>query len=329
MLEGEAMLLNTNLTFKNSTIEPYIDFWHDLNLFMHQQQNRDDPSWHSFLLKYWRKLFFTSQALIHHKLISELFTFFKPITLRDIALSHPCILQQAVRQWFYYNSTMRERVNILQGHFLFLENRLSSNALQHIYLGKGILLWCQEYKNDKLSLMLHFNHNYRKEGLLAITLKLGEKRIYLLTFWINPSKDGKNALWIGALQGAKGDLQINRDLTKHFFGYRPQNLILFALRTIAQQLEIKLIYAVSNHGFQASHHISAKRRLKTSFDDFWKETQGKICDDSRFFKLPVKEVRKSIDEVSSHKRNLYRKRFAMLDVISAEIKKAFEPYIVQ
>lgn len=322
------MILNTNLNLKNLTIEPYIDFGRDLIFFMHHQQKQDHSSWHSFHLQYWRKIFFTIQALNHPKLIAELFSFFKPTILRDIALSHPCILQQAVRQWFYYNSTMRERIDILQGHFLFFKNRLSSNALQHIYLGKGILLWCQEYKNDKLSLMLHFNHNYRKEGLLAITLKLGEKRIYLLTFWINPNKNGENALWIGALQGAKGDLQINRDLTKHFFGYRPQNLILFALRTIAEYMGIELLYAVSNHGFQASHHISAKRRLKTSFDDFWKETQGKICDDSRFFKLPVIEARKSIDEVSSHKRNLYRKRFAMLDVISAEIKKAFEPYIL-
>jgi uncharacterized protein VirK/YbjX len=323
------MIKHTHLYLKKFTIEPYIDFWHNLNFFMNNQHNQNTSSWHSFHLKYWRKLFFTVQALANHKLIAELLTFFKTTILRrDIVLTHPCILQQAVRQWFYYNSTMRERINILQGHFLLLENRLSHTALQHIYLGKGILLWCQEYKNDKLSLMLHFNHNYRKEGLLAITLKLGEKRIYLLTFWITPSKNGENALWIGALQGAKGDLQINRDLTKHFFGYRPQNLILFALRTIAQQLGIELIYAVSNHGFQASHHISAKRRLKTSFDDFWKETQGKICDDSRFFNLPVIEARKSLAEVSSHKRNLYRKRFAMLDVISAEIKKAFEPYIL-
>jgi uncharacterized protein len=328
LYKGEPMIPHTHLSLKKITTGSYMDFGRNLKFFM-TKQHKNDTAGDSIHLKYWRKLVFVSQALANHKLIAELLNFFKTTKLRrEIVLTHPCILQQSAREWFYYKSTIRERINILQEHFLFLENRLSDTALHHLYLGEGISLWSQEHKNDTLSIKLHFNHNYRKEGLLAITLNLGESRIYLMTFWIAPNKNGANTLWIGALQGLRGHLQTNRDLTKQFFGYRPQNFTLSALRTIAQQFGIQSISAVSNHGFQASHHISAKRRLKTSYDDFWVETQGTISDDSRFFNLPIAETRKTIDEVPSHKRNLYRKRFAMLDTIDAEIIKTLEPYLL-
>ena len=322
------MIAHTRLSLKKFTTGSYLDFGRNLNFFM-TKQHKNNAAGNSIHLKYWRKLVFVSQALANHKLIAELLTFFKTTILRrEIVLTHPCILQQSARQWFYYNSTMQERVSILQDHFLFLENRLSNAALHQLYLGEGISLWNQEYKNNTLAIKLHFNHNYRKEGLLAITLNLGEERVYLMTFWIAPNKDNENILWIGALQGLRGHLQTNKDLTKHFFGYRPQNFTLHALRTIAQQLGIQSIYAVSNHGFQASHHISAKRRLKTSYDHFWEETQGTLCDDSRFFSLPIVESRKTLDEIPSHKRNLYRKRFAMLDTIEAEITQTLAPYLL-
>lgn len=44
-------------------------------------------------------------------------------------------------------------------------------ALHQLYLGEGISRWSQKHKNDTLSIKLHFNHTYRKEGLLAIQWK--------------------------------------------------------------------------------------------------------------------------------------------------------------
>lgn len=322
------MIQDAKLHSKNSTIEDYIDFWRKLSFFIQYQRDWGNSSWYAFHLKYWRRLIFVLQALVNHKLIAELFLFFNPSLRRDIIVANPCILEQAIRQWFYYHSTMRERITLLKEHFLFLEDKFSKEALCCIYFGKDIPLWSQEYKNTTLSLILHFSRSHRKEGLMTVTLNMGENRIYLITFWIASDRNGKKALWIGALQGSRGELQTSRNLTKHFFGYRPKNLMIYVLRTIAHQLQLELMYAVSNHGFQASHHISSKRRLQTSLDDFWQEMQGEACSDSRFFKLPLIEPRKALEEVASHKRSLYRKRFAILDAIDLEITKALKPYLM-
>lgn len=309
-------------------MEKYLQFGHNLVFFIQHRSAWGGQGGHAFHLNYFRRLVFVIQSLAHPKQMAELLNFFMKNSLRrDIVYANTCILEQAVRQWFYYNSTMQERVALLNTSFQFFQDKFSKEALQHIYLGDGILLWSQEYKNETLSLILQFSRCHRKEGLMTVKLNMGGNRIYLVTFWVASDTNGKMALWIGALQGSQGEVQTIRNLTKHFFGYRPKALMIYVLRIIAQQLQLELIYAVSNEGFQASHHISSKRRLKTSLDDFWKTIGGEVCSDSRFFTLPLIELRKDLGEVASHKRNLYRKRFTMLDAIDAEITKALESYL--
>lgn len=297
----------------------YNAFIYNLFFFIQYQDSQKYTSAHTFILYYWRKIFFFVQAIIHHKEITGLFHFFQSAVRSEILLANPCILQQSVRQWFYYHSTAQERERIIINHFSFLEEHINSSMLRQLYLKKGILLWSTPYKDKTLALSLTFNHDYRKEGLLAVTLTANGVRLYLMTFWIAPDKHGRNSLWVGALQGGKSQLQTNRDLTKFFFGCRPNNLILHTLYLILQHLQIEQIYAVSNYGFQASHHYSSKRRLKTSYDKFWSEAQGVPCTDKRFFALPSCEPKKDFASIPSHKRSMYRKRYAMLDTLDIEI----------
>jgi len=90
-------------------------------------------------------------------------------------------------------------------------------------------------------------------------------------------------------------------------------------RCLAKSLDINKIYAVSNKGYYANNHLRIDRKLKTSLDEFWEETGGKITIDYRFYELPVEEYRKSIDEIKTHKRSQYRNRFKKLDEVEAKI----------
>jgi uncharacterized protein VirK/YbjX len=275
---------------------------------------------------YWRKMVFLIRTVTHHKQMMKLIEFFEKNPLRrDIAIAQPCVFEQATRQWFYHQSNFSERTGIIKKHYLFINDCLTEKALRQIYLGDGIMLWNQEYQNQTLSLNLHFSRgSHEKEGLMAILLKIGEKRIYQIIFWLAPNKKNEMALWIGALQGSPNGLQLSRGLTKLFHGYRTKNFILHALYTVANQLELKKIYAVSNNGFYANNHVRLDRKLKTSLDDFWQEAGGSVCKDTRFFELPTSELRKNLDEVDSHKRNQYRKRFAMLDAVDSTIIQSLE-----
>ena len=131
-------------------------------------------------------------------------------------------------------------------------------------------------------------------------------------------------LRIGSLHGAVGRLQTYRDLTKHFFGYRPKNLVLYALRMVARKLQAERILAISNAGFFANNHLRVDRKLQTSLNEFWQEAGGEISADPRFFNLPMLEPRKRMEETKPHKHTLYRKRFALIDGIDQVIAKALD-----
>ena len=139
---------------------------------------------------YWRKMVFIFRTLRHRKQMIELIDFFERDPLRhDIAMAQPCIFEQATRQWFYHQSNFSERAAIINNHYLYVHDCLSDEALQHIYLGDGIMLWNQEYQNETLSLSLHFSRgSHEKEGLMAILLKIGEKRVYQIIFWLAPDR---------------------------------------------------------------------------------------------------------------------------------------------
>ena len=92
-----------------------------------------------------------------------------------------------------------------------------------------------------------------------------------------------------------------------------------AAQVTARALGLKKIFAVTNAGYYANNHVRRDRKLKTSFSDFWAEVGGKPTDDARFYELPLTETRKTVEEIPSHKRAQYRRRFALLDDLEAAI----------
>ena len=148
--------------------------------------------------------------------------------------------------------------------------------------------------------------------------------IYQIMFWAGYNKAGEAALWIGAMQGPNMEnaRDVVKKMTKVCHGYRTKNLILYMLQAMARTMGIKKIYAVSNYGYYANNHVRADRKLKTNFGDFWLEAGGKETEDERFYELPLVEPRKTMEEVPTRKRAVYRRRFAFLDEVDAEIEQA-------
>lgn len=279
--------------------------------------------------EYQHRLVFIIRALAHYKKMNEFVAFLEENPVRkDITEAYPAIYSQAVRPFFFRKSTFDERAALIKEHFNFFENRFSPQALHDIYGGEGIVLWSTEYQDEILSLNLHFRDVNKKEGLMTVILRFGQTIIYQIVFWAAPDKTGNIALWIGALQGLAGGSDKIRALTKLFFGYRPKNLMLRTVRNIAVNLNITQIYAVSNFGFYDSTLPKSKQKLRTSLDEFWQETGGILYDDPRFYIIPVEEPQKTIEEVVSHKRNLYRKRYALIAEIEEVIGSVLKQHLI-
>ena len=245
--------------------------------------------------------------------------------LRQIAEEFPFVYEQVTRAFFYHRSTFDERIKLVEEHFEFMTQRLTAEFLLRLYGDEKILLW----QRDEMRLMLWMNEGQRKEGLASVILMLAEGApVYQIMFWIARDSAGEFSMWIGAMQGPNVEdaRELIKTLTKKCHAYRTKNLILYAAQAVARALGLKKIYAVTNAGYYANNHIRVDRKLKTSFSDFWLECGGAPTDDERFFSLPLVETRKTVEEIPSHKRAVYRKRFALLDGIDAAVLQTLDSF---
>lgn len=269
---------------------------------------------------------FVARCCLHSTKMREVEEFFaQSDVLKEIALRFPFVYEQVTRAFFYHKSTFDERIKLLEEHMNFLTVNLNDDFLLQLYSEKKIPLWSMpiDDKLGELRLIMLMHGGQRKEGLASVMLELSDGTpIYQIIFWIaRDDSTGEFAMWIGAMQGPNVDnaREIIKLLTKKCHAYRTKNLILYAAQAVARTLGLTKIFAVTNEGYYANNHIRSDRKLKTSFNDFWEECGGIPTSDDRFYRLPMIEKRKSIEEISSHKRAVYRRRFALLDEINSAV----------
>ena len=267
---------------------------------------------------------FVARCLLHPKRMSRLEKFFGQSELMTkVADGYPFVYEQATRAFFYYRSTFEERARLIEENMQFLSARMNDDFMLKLYGDKKIELWRMPLDETlgEMNLVLCAESGQRKEGLAAVMFNLpGEVPVYQILFWI-ARKDDAWAMWIGAMQGPNVDdaKELVKRITKKCHAYRTKNLILYAAQSVARSLGVEKIFAVTNEGYYANNHVRSDRKLKTSFSDFWAEAGGVPTDDARFYELPLTETRKTVEEIPSHKRAQYRRRFALLDELDAAI----------
>ena len=267
---------------------------------------------------------FVARCLLHPKRMSRLEKFFGQSELMTkVADGYPFVYEQATRAFFYYRSTFEERTRLIEENMQFLSARMNDDFMLKLYGDKKIELWRMPLDETlgEMNLVLCAESGQRKEGLAAVMFNLpGEVPVYQILFWI-ARKDDAWAMWIGAMQGPNVDdaKELVKRITKKCHAYRTKNLILYAAQSVARSLGVEKIFAVTNEGYYANNHVRSDRKLKTSFSDFWAEAGGVPTDDARFYELPLTETRKTVEEIPSHKRAQYRRRFALLDELDAAI----------
>lgn len=241
--------------------------------------------------------------------------------LSEIAAAYPFVYEQPTRAFFCHRSTFDERIRIVEEHMDFLTGRLSPDVVRGLYQGKAYDLWESVFEEQPLRLVLFFDPGQRKEGLLSVVLRWGDAALYQMIFWIAKDAAGAWALWIGAMQGPNvdGAKDVIKKLTKACHGFRTKNLILYATQAVARAMGFAHLYAVTNEGYYANNHVRIDRKLKTNFSDFWQEAGGWETSDPRFDELPLTEARKTMEEVPTRKRAVYRRRFALMDELDAAI----------
>ena len=258
-----------------------------------------------YRIRVWREahrlIVFLIRGMLHHGKLAKLDAFFSSSKeLRQIADSYPYVYEQPTRAFFYKDSTFDERARLVEHHMQFLLEKLKPEVAVGFYQKKEQILWSQELAGTETKCYLAFHPGQRKEGLLSVWLRQGDDSLYQIMFWFDKNQQGVWSCYIGAMQGPnmKNARDIIKKMTKACFGFRTKNLILYLLQAFVRPLG----------------------KLKTSFSGFWLEAGGHHTDDYRFDILPLREPRKAIEDVKSQKRNLYRKRYALLDALDEAVE---------
>ena len=276
-----------------------------------------------------RYLVFRTRCRLHSGLVNDLLDFFGANEHREQWLmGNPSFVEQATRTFFYKGSTWEERMQLVKNHVLIMENRFKDELMDQLYVEhKRVQLWEDSYLDKPLTMSLWFHAGQRKEGCLSLILSYEGEELYQIMFWFakNPA-DGRDVIYIGALQGPQNGNELIKGLTKAFFGYRTKNLIFYGLRSLAKSMGISNIYAVANEGYYAMSHVRMDRKLKTDFGAFWQECEGKQCSDRRFYIMPVAEYRKSMEELKTSKRSQHRRRFAKMDELEAAVAESMSKF---
>ncbi|MEY5026308.1 MAG: hypothetical protein RLZZ244_1836, partial [Verrucomicrobiota bacterium] len=92
---------------------------------------------------------------------------------------------------------------------------------------------------------------------------------------------------------------------------------------LASHWNLHSIRAVSNdrHIYRS---LRKRREIQSDYDGFWTENGGSLDSDGNFL-LPIVPEKKVIADLKPNKRTVYRKRYAWMESLSAEIRHALGP----
>lgn len=246
--------------------------------------------------------------------------------MRRILEAHPRICEKVARPYQRCGLSYAERHRLLIGHYCWLRTQLSEAALTAIFLGEGLELACLSVEGaGEHRLVLRYLSQFEMEGDLTLSLeRVDGQRTFCMTFSMLEDEQGMS-MHIGGVQGGAGDIgEMVRQLTKAWHGMRPKALMLSALMQLASSWGVAFLSGVGGDS-HVYHSLSFKRsrkdRIQADYDSLWLDAGGGInADKPSLYALPLVWPMRPMDKVSTHKRAMYRRRYAMLGKLAKELE---------
>jgi uncharacterized protein len=237
--------------------------------------------------------------------------------LQEVLALRPSIVTCAVHPYLHSSWPARRKLEAVAGHHALLQGRLaflrtaSSRPIELADLG------------ERLQIQIEAPGKFEHEGQLVMNLAHDELRLYSLAFNFGTA-GGKRLAYVGALQGLNSPdaLQIYRALTHRMHGLRPRDLLVTAFRALCLALGFRRILAVSDRDRVSSNrYFASSSQVFASYDAAWLENGG-VATEEGFFELGACLAPRSADDIPSRKRAQYRRRYALVSDLSAQIARS-------
>ena len=204
----------------------------------------------------------------------------------------------------------QQRLNKICETLTLTPQFLGKNNLDLLLEKQRILLFqC----TDEIALYLNINSLDPLEGFFSINLQKGDERLYSASFALLENKQ----LLIASIQGSSTDNapeQIKL-ATKQLHGIRPAFLLVYIFKMLCEIKQFQLLGIPKKH--QAKYRFNDFSRLLFDYDSFWQENGAELK--QNYWYIPNIIERKSMDDIPSKKRSMYKKRYEMLDNIKQSL----------
>ncbi|MBK1964018.1 VirK family antimicrobial peptide resistance protein [Campylobacter novaezeelandiae] len=174
--------------------------------------------------------------------------------------------------------------------------------------------------DENFELYLGNNHHVREEGLWAFSLRYQKHVIEQCCFCFTL----ENNLLISCIQGYKhanfNTLDINKIFTKKCYGLRPIALLIECVKMLCKYLKLDITLGVYEKN-QIRSHKGKNKGYFVDYKKIWLENGGKLIkiNNHKYYKLLHEQ--KSLEEIPSNKRSMYKKRFIMLEEIRQNLNQ--------
>ena len=261
-------------------------------------------------------------ALRHSELCRDWFAFLDSEPIRPLVALNPALPLKPFKPYLSLVLDVGGRVRVIRDSLLFLAGHW--DVLQRLVCGRESAVATIDLGADAV-FALSLEVNSQKEGELTLLLRLADgRKAAISAFAFERRPDGAYAMRIARIQGVK-DSEMQRQLEKVMFGLRPKSLMLFASQEVAHALGVREVFGISNasqvYKKKVFIPLPGLRQLSFDYDAFWAEADG-APDADGWFRLPPRLEKRELSEIKANKRSMYKKRYAMLDGISAQIQSA-------
>lgn len=280
--------------------------------------------WHSTSYR----LKFLFGTLCHPRATLSLLDYLAQHPQRDAILaaqpSLPCKLHSPYQA---VNLSRKQALHNICDHYDFIWQRMPSTIKNGLLSKRPLELATIVGKEDQqYTITLNAISHQDKEGeaRLIFNNQSGEPIAVVIFSFIY--YNDCPTLFIGSLQGPAPNVDNKQTqiATKACHGLFPKRLVIEALLRVAELTQIKQIVAVSDNTHVDKGHRNKKHtdKVLADYDSFW-QTMSSVQDSLGHHYLPLQIAHKPLEEMASKRRAEYRRRYGILNNISAQIHQTF------
>lgn len=273
--------------------------------------------------QFYRRLRFLVRAATHWSKLRDVISNGSPLQKSSLIARPQAI---GLIEWPYIQRewSVDDRIAAFKQHY----DLANQYALLAIPVGKRLDLCRLDQFESGLSLVLDRPIWFLREGEVCLNLFLKETRIYTIAFNLDLDNQRNLRATVGGIQGRsiQGAKEIYGQLTKSLHGVRPRDFLITVLMLLCEALNIRSVRGVSDEfrHHRSSYFGSGKVKPNSSdYDEIWSD-RGAVLAGDGFFHLPAALPERSLDDVPSRKRAMYRRRQEMYLDIRRELNVALE-----